>query len=164
MCWIKRAACLPVFQCKSCIISYHICLCGPQKMCCRDTSRISVCNMTKFFVAAMTPRCGNECDASNDVMVTSRRGVFISSHDVSGGACAVTGQLCPLLIRAETGQRLTVTMWNFSSRQSKYRDVQQVNACVRSVARQFISCCLLTTFKPKQHLIEVNSMRCRNML
>jgi len=79
-----------------------------------------------LFTAALKPRCAVECDVTNDVRVnvTSRHGGFISSH-VSGWCHG--GRACPLVIRAERGQRLSVTLWNFSV------DLEHMNACMRSV-------------------------------
>jgi len=79
-----------------------------------------------LFTSALKPRCAVECDVTNDVRanVTSRHGGFISSH-VSGWCHG--GRACPLVIRAEPGQRLSVTLWNFSV------DLEHMNASVRSV-------------------------------
>jgi len=92
-----------------------------------------------FFIAALKPRCGDKCDVTADVRAnfTPRHGGFISSH--LSGLCH--GRSCPLLIRAERGQRLTITLWNFSVA-SKYdleQSHEQGDACVRWVVHSFIS-------------------------
>lgn len=86
------------------------------------------------IIAAMKPHCGDECDVTNDVIgdFTSRHGGFISSHVT--GQC--DGRSCPVLIRAQRGERLSVTLWNFNvvavthdSTQSR----QPVDTCLKSV-------------------------------
>lgn len=96
------------------------------------------------FIAVLKPRCGEQCDVSALVRanVSSHHFGFISSHVT--GLCH--GRSCPLLIRAQPGQRLRVTLWDFAvtSEYDVEQSRDQVNACVRSVrsstVRQTLTC------------------------